>query len=175
VRLINLRANHCVDVKPSNILINSLGEVKIADFGVSGQLVNSMANTFVGTSSYMSPERIEGKKYQIQSDVWSLGMTLLELAMGRHPFSAADGGPLPIIELLGLIVKADAPTLPAGEFSPEFQDFMAKCLIKSPEGRPTPRQLLSHPFISSVTNCNILEWLEKIGVRCARVAVGIRS
>jgi mitogen-activated protein kinase kinase len=127
--------------------------------------VNSMANTFVGTSSYMSPERIEGKKYQIQSDVWSLGMTLMELAIGKHPFSAADGGQLPIIELLGLIVKADAPTLPPGGFSPEFEDFMAKCLIKDPEARPTPRQLLQHPFISPVTNGNILEWLQKIGVR----------
>ncbi|GAA5869457.1 hypothetical protein JCM3774_001458 [Rhodotorula dairenensis] len=78
------------DVKPSNVLLNSAGHIKICDFGVSGELTNSVADTFVGTSTYMSPERISGDPYTVKSDVWSLGITLVELAIGRFPFSAED-------------------------------------------------------------------------------------
>ncbi|PPQ76023.1 hypothetical protein CVT26_005552 [Gymnopilus dilepis] len=74
------------DIKPSNILLNSEGSIKLCDFGVSGELINSIANTFVGTSVYMSPERIQGAEYSIKSDIWSLGITLIELATGRFPF-----------------------------------------------------------------------------------------
>ncbi|KAF8987770.1 kinase-like domain-containing protein [Cyathus striatus] len=63
------------------------GKIKLCDFGVSGELINSIANTFVGTSVYMSPERIQGAEYSVKSDVWSLGITLIELAAGRFPFS----------------------------------------------------------------------------------------
>ncbi|KAF8957188.1 kinase-like domain-containing protein [Flammula alnicola] len=75
------------DIKPSNILLNSEGDIKLCDFGVSGELINSIANTFVGTSVYMSPERIQGAEYSVKSDVWSLGISLIELATGRFPFS----------------------------------------------------------------------------------------
>ena len=75
------------DVKPSNILINSKGQIKLCDFGVSGELINSIADTFVGTSTYMSPERIQGAQYTVKSDVWSLGITLVEIALGRFQFS----------------------------------------------------------------------------------------
>ncbi|WFC96308.1 mitogen-activated protein kinase kinase [Malassezia brasiliensis] len=78
------------DVKPSNILVNLRGEIKLCDFGVSGELINSIADTFVGTSTYMSPERIQGDQYSIKSDVWSLGITMIELAHGCFPF-ALDG------------------------------------------------------------------------------------
>ncbi|KAJ9123771.1 hypothetical protein QFC24_003545 [Naganishia onofrii] len=78
------------DIKPSNILVNSRGAIKICDFGVSGELINSIANTFVGTSTYMSPERIQGGNYSVKSDVWSLGISLIELALGRFPFSNND-------------------------------------------------------------------------------------
>ncbi|GAA5981536.1 hypothetical protein JCM11641_004090 [Rhodosporidiobolus odoratus] len=81
------------DVKPSNILLNSLGQIKICDFGVSGELINSVADTFVGTSTYMSPERISGDPYTVKSDVWSLGISLVELAIGRFPFSSDDEPP----------------------------------------------------------------------------------
>jgi mitogen-activated protein kinase kinase len=137
-----------VDVKPSNILLNSRGEVKIADFGVSGELINSVANTFVGTSAYMSvlqlniqPERIQGGKYSVQSDVWSLGMTMMELVIGKFPFPP-DGKPLSVFELLEYIVHEPVPTLPAGKFTPAFESFIARSLIKDPAKRPTPSELL---------------------------------
>ena len=73
------------DVKPSNVLVNSKGEVKLCDFGVSGKLIDSMANSFVGTRSYMAPERLRGDGYTIQSDLWSFGLSLVELSIGRYP------------------------------------------------------------------------------------------
>merc|ERR1712226_946149 len=74
------------DIKPSNILVNSEGKVKLCDFGVSANLINSIANSFVGTRSYMAPERLMGtNNYTIKSDIWSLGITFLELAIGFYP------------------------------------------------------------------------------------------
>jgi mitogen-activated protein kinase kinase len=78
------------DIKPSNILFNSQGQIKICDFGVSGELINSIADTFVGTSTYMSPERIQGAQYTVKSDVWSMGISLIELALGRFPFAESE-------------------------------------------------------------------------------------
>jgi mitogen-activated protein kinase kinase len=85
------------DVKPTNILINTKGEVKICDFGVSGNLVASFAKTNIGCQSYMAPERIStgsmdvvsnpgGGTYSVQSDIWSLGLTIIESALGRYPY-----------------------------------------------------------------------------------------
>lgn len=74
------------DIKPSNILVNTEGKVKLCDFGVSANLINSIANSFVGTRSYMAPERLMGtQEYTIKSDVWALGITLIELALGFYP------------------------------------------------------------------------------------------
>lgn len=86
------------DVKPTNILVNSRGQVKICDFGVSGNLVASIAKTNIGCQSYMAPERIAGGgvaqaganpgggTYSVQSDIWSLGLSIIECAMGRYPY-----------------------------------------------------------------------------------------
>jgi mitogen-activated protein kinase kinase len=84
------------DVKPTNILVNTNGQVKICDFGVSGNLVASIAKTNIGCQSYMAPERISGGgmssvggvsgTYNVQSDIWSLGLTIIECAMGRYPY-----------------------------------------------------------------------------------------
>ena len=122
-----LREKHKIihrDVKPSNILVNSRGEIKLCDFGVSGQLIDSMANSFVGTRSYMAPERLQGSKYTVLSDIWSLGLSMIEMSIGRYPipppspsqiaaiFGSGDGkgaidGPRPmaIFELLDYIVN----------------------------------------------------------------------
>ncbi|XP_011380228.1 dual specificity mitogen-activated protein kinase kinase 2 [Pteropus vampyrus] len=85
------------DVKPSNILVNSRGEIKLCDFGVSGQLIDSMANSFVGTRSYMSPERLQGTHYSVQSDIWSMGLSLVELSIGRYPIPPPDAKELEAI------------------------------------------------------------------------------
>ena len=77
-------------MKPSNILVKRNGEVKLCDFGVSGQLIDSLANSFVGTRSYMAPERLSGKEYTILSDVWSLGLSLIELTTGRYPIPTIE-------------------------------------------------------------------------------------
>jgi mitogen-activated protein kinase kinase len=84
------------DVKPTNILMNTRGQIKICDFGVSGNLVASIAKTNIGCQSYMAPERISsgglamggnpGGTYSVQSDIWSLGLTVIECAMGRYPY-----------------------------------------------------------------------------------------
>jgi mitogen-activated protein kinase kinase len=85
------------DVKPTNILVNTKGQIKICDFGVSGNLVASIAKTNIGCQSYMAPERIagggmqqsgstSGGTYSVQSDVWSLGLSIIECAMGRYPY-----------------------------------------------------------------------------------------
>ncbi|CAJ0746671.1 19980_t:CDS:2 [Entrophospora sp. SA101] len=136
------------DVKPSNILVNSKGQIKICDFGVSGQLVNSIADTFVGTSNYMSPERIQGAKYSVRSDVWSVGITLMELALGRFPFPP-DGSQLTVLELLQHIVNEPAPRLPQGQFPEDIDDLVQKCLIKDVNVRPAPIDLLKHPYVKA--------------------------
>ncbi|KAI1230626.1 hypothetical protein IHE44_0010098 [Lamprotornis superbus] len=77
------------DVKPSNILVNSRGEIKLCDFGVSGQLIDSMANSF--------PERLQGTHYSVQSDIWSMGLSLVELSIGRYPIPPPDSKELEAI------------------------------------------------------------------------------
>lgn len=136
------------DVKPSNILINRKGQVKICDFGISGHLVDSVAKTIeAGCKPYMAPERIDPqtgqRSYDIRSDVWSLGITLIEIASGKFPYASS---PTPF-EQLKQVVKDPPPKLPAGQFSPEFEDFIAQCLKKSVDERSTYRDLLLHPFL----------------------------
>lgn len=136
------------DIKPSNVLVNSRGSIKLCDFGVSGELINSIADTFVGTSTYMAPERIQGEKYTVKSDVWSFGLTIMELAIGKFPFGASealsdgDGAPAGILDLLQQIVHEPAPKLPKSDAFPSIlDDMIQKCLYKEPERRPTPQEL----------------------------------
>ncbi|XP_069338675.1 dual specificity mitogen-activated protein kinase kinase 1 isoform X2 [Eulemur rufifrons] len=108
-----LREKHKImhrDVKPSNILVNSRGEIKLCDFGVSGQLIDSMANSFVGTRSYMSPERLQGTHYSVQSDIWSMGLSLVEMAVGRYPIPPPDAKELEL--MFGCHVEGDAAETP---------------------------------------------------------------
>lgn len=136
------------DIKPSNVLINSKGAIKLCDFGVSGELVNSVADTFVGTSTYMAPERIQGERYTVKSDVWSFGLTIMELAIGKFPFDASEqlsdgeAAPAGILDLLQQIVHEPAPKLPKSDAFPQIlEDMIQKCLAKSPDERPTPQEL----------------------------------
>ncbi|KAJ5520577.1 hypothetical protein N7463_001030 [Penicillium fimorum] len=138
------------DIKPSNILLNSRGNIKLCDFGVATETVNSIADTFVGTSTYMAPERIQGGAYTVRSDVWSVGLTVMELAVGKFPFDHSDSaagnrasaGPMGILDLLQQIVHETAPKLPKSDaFPPILHDFVGKCLLKKSEERPTPREL----------------------------------
>ena len=92
------------------------------------------------------PERIQGGKYSVQSDVWSLGISLMELAIGKFPFPP-EGIVLPIFDLLQYIVNEPVPPLPADQFSEEFQDFCNKCLIKDPHKRPNFKYLVKHKFV----------------------------
>ena len=136
------------DIKPSNILVNSQGKIKLCDFGVSGELVNSIADTFVGTSTYMAPERIQGERYTVKSDVWSFGLTIMELAIGKFPFQSnedleeEEGAPAGILDLLQQIVHEPAPKLPKSDAFPGIlDDMIQKCLYKNPAERPTPKEL----------------------------------
>ncbi|KAI1650098.1 kinase-like protein [Daldinia loculata] len=144
------------DIKPSNILVNSRGHIKLCDFGVSGELVNSIADTFVGTSTYMAPERIQGEKYTVKSDVWSFGLSIMELAIGKFPFASEqlsddDGAPAGILDLLQQIVHEPAPKLPKSDAFPSIlEDMVQKCLSKIPDERPTPQELWDRdPFVQA--------------------------
>eukprot|EP00262_Sarcandra_glabra_P002362 TRINITY_DN1263_c0_g1_i1.p1 TRINITY_DN1263_c0_g1~~TRINITY_DN1263_c0_g1_i1.p1 ORF type:complete len:355 (+),score=45.24 TRINITY_DN1263_c0_g1_i1:191-1255(+) len=147
------------DIKPSNLLVNQKGEVKITDFGVSAVLAGSMGqrDTFVGTYNYMSPERISGSSYDYSSDIWSLGMVILECAIGRFPYipSEQEEGWLSFYELLETIVDQPPPSAPADQFSPEFCSFITACIQKEPRDRMSSLNLLSHPFIKKFENQDI--------------------
>jgi len=136
------------DVKPSNILLNRQGAVKLCDFGISGHLTNSVAKTVnAGCKPYMPPERIDGEQkdaYGVQADVWSLGITLVEIATGTHPYGRWKTP----FEQLKQVVQEPPPSVNRNlGYSDEFHDFVARCLTKNFRERPKYKDLLEHPFL----------------------------
>lgn len=157
------------DIKPQNILLNEIGQVKLCDFGVSGEAVNSLATTFTGTSYYMAPERIQGQPYSVTSDVWSLGLTLLEVAQGHFPFNSDKMAiNMPPIELLMLILTFTPELKDEPEqnisWSKSFKSFIGYCLKKESRERPSPRQMLQHPWIQGQMKKKVN--MEKFISRC---------
>lgn len=118
-------------------------------FQFLGYLVDSVAKTIdAGCKPYMAPERIDPTgnpaQYDIRSDVWSFGISMIEMATGKFPYHTWRTP----FEQLRQVVKDDPPRLESGQFSTEFEDFITKCLQKSYTARPNYEQLLQHPFIS---------------------------
>ena len=151
------------DIKPSNILINQVGVIKLCDFGISAYLVNSVARTYeAGCRPYMAPERIDPPRdkpgYDIRSDVWSFGITMLEIATGRYPYHKARD----FFEQLKSICAKEPPRLTEGRFSPIFEDFIGQCLRKDYESRPKYDTLKVHLFIATSRDFDIKRFTEKV-------------
>jgi len=149
------------DIKPSNICINSSGEAKLTDFGIVAQLQSSMElmKTQCGTYTYMSPERIQGKRYSSRADIWSLGLCLYKCAVGQFPYEV-DLGPC---QLYCHVIENDPPRLPEdGDFSEDFKDFLSMCLMKDPEKRLSAHELLQHKWIrDSYGPVEVMCWLKE--------------
>uniref|UniRef100_A0A7N9AQ25 mitogen-activated protein kinase kinase n=1 Tax=Mastacembelus armatus TaxID=205130 RepID=A0A7N9AQ25_9TELE len=141
------------DVKPSNMLVNTRGQVKLCDFGVSTQLVNSIAKTYVGTNAYMAPERISGEQYGIHADVWSVGISFMELALGMFPYPQQLNVTCFLSELF-CCSSQDPPVLPVGQFSEKFVHFITQCMRRQPKERPAPNNLMDHSFIMQYNDGN---------------------
>uniref|UniRef100_A0A087XSY3 non-specific serine/threonine protein kinase n=1 Tax=Poecilia formosa TaxID=48698 RepID=A0A087XSY3_POEFO len=142
------------DIKGQNVLLTENAEVKLVDFGVSAQLDRTVGrrNTFIGTPYWMAPEVIACDEnpdatYDFKSDLWSLGITAIEMAEGAprkcdmHPMRA-----------LFLIPRNPAPRLKSKKWSKKFQSFIESCLVKSHSQRPSTEQLLKHPYIRDLPN-----------------------
>ncbi|KAJ3018208.1 UNVERIFIED_CONTAM: putative protein serine/threonine kinase [Siphonaria sp. JEL0065] len=159
--LVYLHSEHKLhrDIKAANVLLCTDGSVKIADFGVSGQISATMTikkmNTFVGSPFWMAPEVIEqnvGYDRKIaKADIWSLGITAIELATGRPPYSD-----LSVPKALNLIVHNEAPRLEGTAFTRGFKEFVSLCLQKDPHKRPHAAELLKHRFIKAARSYRTL-------------------
>ncbi len=148
------------DIKPQNILLNQKGQVKLADFGMAGikdstQTNRDLYETFQGTITYMSPERLQGKEHTYNSDIWSVGLVLIECATGRFPFQLTN------ISVWEMISHVSAKIeLPLG-LSEDFKSFILACLTIQPENRPSAATLLTHDFITKYkdTKPSVGRWL----------------
>ena len=193
-------------------LLNSLGEVKLCDFGVSKKLLDTkgVANTFVGTRSYMAPERLIGmcvcvvvvvvvvvliifshlgSEYTLKSDLWSLGISLIEMAIGKYPIppltdhqidvsmslppaGCENQAPLPPdqfdhplmapFEMLQYVAMEEPPTMPRKYFSLDLCEFVEFCLMREPDQRASVEELMDNNFITSQPKVNMAAWAVKV-------------
>ncbi|XP_047012150.1 mitogen-activated protein kinase kinase kinase kinase 4 isoform X4 [Ictalurus punctatus] len=154
--LAHLHAHHVIhrDIKGQNVLLTENAEVKLVDFGVSAQLDRTVGrrNTFIGTPYWMAPEVIACDEnpdatYDYRSDLWSCGITAIEMAEGAPPL--CDMHPM---RALFLIPRNPPPRLKSKKWSKKFFNFIESCLVKNYTQRPTTEQLLKHPFIRDQPN-----------------------
>ncbi|KAK8810480.1 hypothetical protein WA158_007055 [Blastocystis sp. Blastoise] len=135
------------DIKSENILLDSEGAIKISDFGAAAILTigQNYRQSLVGTPLWMAPELIKHKEYGNRVDIWSLGITALEMAEGYPPYADVQDTMKAMVQ----IISHDSPALanPA-EWSPEFNDFLGYALALNPEQRFSAKLLLDHPFIN---------------------------
>lgn len=141
------------DIKAGNLLIDSSGVAQVADFGVASTLLEAdqrkVRKTFVGTPCWMAPEVMEMNPhgYDAKADIWSLGITALELALGSAPYAK-----YPPMKIIYMTLTNPPPSLPKDcerKFSKAFRSFIETCLQKDPSKRPSAEQLLKHPFLKS--------------------------
>lgn len=151
---LHLRRKIHRDIKAGNILLNSEGHAKLADFGVAGQLSDTMAkrNTVIGTPFWMAPEVIEEIGYDCVADIWSLGITALEMAEGKPPY-----GDIHPMRAIFMIPQKPPPSFrDPDKWSTEFIDFVSLCLVKNPADRANASDLLQQEYIKSAKPRNIL-------------------
>jgi len=151
------------DIKAANILLTETGQCKLADFGVSGQMKDEFGkkNTVTGTPLWMAPEVVDGDKYDAKADVWSLGITAIEMAQGEPPYMQ-----LKMMQAMVKICSGPPPRLEEPDkWSKEFNQFLADTLVKEPSARPSSVELLNHPFIKAVPDPHavIVEMLKACG------------
>jgi len=145
-----------LDIKAANILVTGEGDVRLADFGVSEQLrdVNMFIDAldFVGSPLFMAPEVIRKERYNNKADIWSLGITIIEMVEGRPPNTDINS-----IEKLPELANRDPPTFSKPHlWSPSFINFLSCCLIKDQELRPNPQNLLEHEFLQGVNKNDLM-------------------
>ncbi|KAJ3013176.1 Serine/threonine-protein kinase 4 [Thoreauomyces humboldtii] len=142
------------DIKAGNILLNVQGAAKLADFGVAGQLSenNAKRTTVIGTPFWMAPEVIQEVGYGTLADIWSLGITCIEMAEGRPPYHKIH----PMRAIFMIPTKPPPKLESPDRWSDDFHDFIAKCLTKNPVQRPTAEALLSHPFVTGHPGLSVM-------------------